>query len=133
MEDTSPEEEVGVMYPDVEILKKQPEQTRRPTSPEGGITVLTPATMIIPRPVIEVNIPVVEIRDRENQQLITAIEILSPANRLAVVGGGGERKQAGILKAWAWSKRQELRGQLRTLKTWLYWPLILSDKQPNKV
>jgi len=69
------------MYPDVEILKKQPEQTRRPTSQEEGIALLTPATMIIPRSVIEVNIPVVEIRDRENQQLITAIEILSPVNK----------------------------------------------------
>ena len=37
--------------------------------------------MIIPRPVIEVNIPVVEIRDKENQQLITAIKILSPVNK----------------------------------------------------
>ena len=30
VEDTSPEEEVGIMYSDVEILKKQPEQTQRP-------------------------------------------------------------------------------------------------------
>lgn len=82
VEDTSPEEEVGIMYPDVEILKKQPEQTHRPAGQEAkGIDVLTPSTMIIPRPVIKVNIPVVEIRDRENQQLITAIEILSPVNK----------------------------------------------------
>ncbi|MCB0583970.1 MAG: DUF4058 family protein [Phaeodactylibacter sp.] len=82
VEDTSPEEEVGIMYPDVEILKKQPEPAQMPVS-QGteGIDVLTPVTMIIPRPVIEVNIPVVEIRDRENQQLITAIEILSPVNK----------------------------------------------------
>lgn len=82
VEDTEPQEEVGIMYPDVEILKKQPEQIHRPTGQEeGNISVLTPATMIIPHPVIEVNIPVVEIRDRENQQLITAIEILSPVNK----------------------------------------------------
>lgn len=82
VEDTSPEEEVGIMYPDVEILKKQPAQTPPLTGRvEENISVLTPATMIIPRPVIEVNIPVVEIRDRENHKLITAIEILSPVNK----------------------------------------------------
>lgn len=82
VEDTSPQEEVGVMYPDVEILKKRPE----PPLPSLSDTkekygAITPTTMIIPRPVIEVNIPVVEIRDRENHQLITAIEILSPVNK----------------------------------------------------
>lgn len=82
VEDTSPEEEVGIMYPDVEILKKQPGSVQKPSSAgEPGAAALTPATMIIPRPVIEVNIPVVEIRDREKQQLITAIEILSPVNK----------------------------------------------------
>ena len=81
VEDTTPQEEVGIMYPDVEILKKQPEPHRPTKQGAGGIEVLTPATMIIPRPVIEVNIPVVAIRDRENQQLITAIEVLSPVNK----------------------------------------------------
>ncbi len=51
VEDTSPEEDVGIMYPDVEVLQ------------------------------IEVRIPVVEIRDRQDNQLITAIEIISPVNR----------------------------------------------------
>lgn len=82
VEDTEPQEEVGIMYPDVEILKKQPEKPHPQVNrEEGEIAVLTPATMIIPHPVIEVNIPVVEIRDRENQKLITAIEILSPVNK----------------------------------------------------
>lgn len=82
VEDTSPEEEMGVMYPDVEILKRKPEAVVPiPAKKKGEVTNLTPTTMIIPRPVIEVNIPVVEIRDRENQQLITAIEILPPGNK----------------------------------------------------
>ncbi len=82
VEDTEPQEEVGIMYPDVEILKKQPEPPPQPP-PQGkeGVALITPSTMIIPHPVIEVNIPVVEIRDRENQRLITAIEILSPVNK----------------------------------------------------
>ena len=82
VEDTTPQEEVGIMYPDVELLKKRSESSSKPTSQTGGgLAMITPATMVIPRPVIEVNIPVVEIRDRDNQQLITAIEILSPVNK----------------------------------------------------
>ena len=47
VEDTNPQEEVGIMYPDVEILKKQPEPHRPTKQGAGGIEVLTPATMII--------------------------------------------------------------------------------------
>lgn len=39
-------------------------------------------TIPLPKPV-EARTPVVEIRDRENQQLITAIEVLSPVNKRA--------------------------------------------------
>lgn len=64
VEDTTPEEEVGIMYPDVEMLKKRSEPSYKPTrQTDGGLA------MVIPGPVIEVNIPVVEIRDRDNQQL----------------------------------------------------------------
>ncbi|MFZ2898700.1 MAG: DUF4058 family protein [Saprospiraceae bacterium] len=52
VEDTSPEEDIGILYPDVELKKP-----------------------------IEVRIPVVEIRDKKNNKLITAIEILSPVNK----------------------------------------------------
>lgn len=83
VEDTTPEEEVGIMYPDVEILRKPARHIieRFKEEEEEDVAVLTPATVVLPRPVIEVNIPVVEIRDMENQQLITAIEILSPVNK----------------------------------------------------
>ncbi len=97
VEDTTPEEEVGIMYPDVEILNRRPEPIRQwAGQEEGDIALLTPATMVIPRPVIEVRIPVVEIRDRASQQLITAIEILSPVNKR---GKGLEkyREKRGIL------------------------------------
>lgn len=61
VEDTSPEEEVGIMYPDVEAAK---------------VTISIPIAKVI-----EVRIPFVEIRDWENNQLITAIKILSPVNK----------------------------------------------------
>lgn len=76
-------EEVGIFYPDVEILKK-------PTRPSGDLLAepaaaygtITPPTLSFPtRLNVEVRVPVVEIRDKGNNHLITAIEILSPANK----------------------------------------------------
>jgi hypothetical protein len=76
VEDTSPEEDVGIMYPDVEVFRR----SKEPSEIYG--TPITPETTVLPaiKPV-EVRIPVVEIRDRKNNRLITAIEILSPVNK----------------------------------------------------
>ena len=80
VEDTMPDEDVGIMYPDVEILRKS--TVNMVAEPAATYGLLTPATLAIPIAVpVEVRIPVVEIRDRENQQLITAIEVLSPVNK----------------------------------------------------
>lgn len=80
VEDTSPAEDVGIMYPDVEVFH-QVKQVEEPT-PEGYALRPTPETTVLPaiKPV-EVQIPVVEIRDRKHNKLITAIEILSPVNK----------------------------------------------------
>jgi hypothetical protein len=81
VKDTYPDEDVGILYPDVEILKKpapvnivsEPGVTQEPTTPATlSISIALP---------VEVRIPVVEIRDREKQKLITAIEIISPVNK----------------------------------------------------
>jgi hypothetical protein len=76
VEDTSPEEDIGIMYPDVEVFHR----VKEPTAAYGRST--TPETLVLPaiKPV-EIRIPVVEIRDRKNNKLITAIEILSPVNK----------------------------------------------------
>ncbi len=83
VEDTSPEEDVGIMYPDVEVFHRN-DILREPNVPYGnyGHHLLTPETIVLPaiKPV-EVRIPVVEIRDRKKNKLITAIEILSPVNK----------------------------------------------------
>ncbi|MCB0584994.1 MAG: DUF4058 family protein [Phaeodactylibacter sp.] len=81
--DTSPEEDVGIMYPDVDILnRKQKLQEPEETYQSLSTSPPTPPTISIPflQP-IEVRIPVVEIRDRKDNRLITAIEILSPVNK----------------------------------------------------
>jgi hypothetical protein len=85
VEDTRPDEDVGILYPDVEILRRRPEPVLDVVSePTIDYGLLTPSTLTIPLPKpVEVRIPIVEIRDRENQQLITAIEVLSPVNKRA--------------------------------------------------
>ena len=102
VEDSTPEAEVGIMYPDVEVLlgvgtspaSGQAGSGRRPASPyeegarpsdgtagpvaPGG----APAPLIIPvLSPVEVRLVTVEIRDAVADTLVTAIEILSPVNK----------------------------------------------------
>lgn len=80
VEDPCPEEEIGIMYPDVEVLHRRVEEAAVSYRPDGDI--ITPVTLTLDlMPPIEVRIPVVEIRDRQHNRLITAIEVLSPANK----------------------------------------------------
>ena len=79
VEDTSPEEEIGIMYPDVEVFRLS-NVVKEPLA--SYVPPITPETLVLPalKPV-EVHIPFLEIRDRKNNKLITAIEILSPVNK----------------------------------------------------
>ncbi len=80
--DTLPQEEIGIMYPDVEVLKNNTKTQEPPLSYPSHHDKLSPITISLPEiQAIEVRIPVVEIKDRGNNQLITAIEILSPVNK----------------------------------------------------
>ncbi len=81
--DTAPEEEIGIMYADVEILRRKAfEDPARLIAASGERLAVTPATLSIPDvSSVRVRIPVVEIRDVEKNRLITAIEFLSPVNK----------------------------------------------------
>jgi hypothetical protein len=81
--DTEPGEDVGIFYPDVEVLHRRSDlQEPREAYASGSGRYITPPTLSIPATSpIEVRIPTVEIHDRENDRLITAIEILSPVNK----------------------------------------------------
>jgi hypothetical protein len=85
VEDTAPETEIGIMYPDVEIMLSGPPRApahdmppAAAAAPLGG----TPAAITIPvlEPVA-VRVPTVEIRDVASNQLVACIEILSPVNK----------------------------------------------------
>lgn len=84
VQDAQPEMEVGIMYPDVEVLARR-ELRERPSPPSPPSTAVAPSpdaplTLSLPAPV-PVRVPTVEIRDTAQNQLVTAIEILSPVNK----------------------------------------------------
>lgn len=80
VEDTYPESEIGILYPDVEVL--QLKQSREAPLSEQSNIATTPATLTLPvmQPV-SVRVPTVEIRDAANNILVSCIEILSPVNK----------------------------------------------------
>jgi Protein of unknown function (DUF4058) len=81
VQDTAPEAEIGILYPDVEVLR-QSSSTRLPQSSESGNLLVTPAALTLPlMPPVEVRIVTVEIRDTASNTLVTSIEILSPVNK----------------------------------------------------
>ena len=79
--DRVPTQELGIMYPDVEVI--------RPVATEdelwGGTAVaalIAPASLSIPLTMpVPTRLVSVEIRDVIKNQLVTSIEILSPANK----------------------------------------------------
>lgn len=78
IEDESFEAEIGVLYPDVEIIK--PRSAAVPTealATAGPVVTAAPLTITLP----EVHLTTVEIRDTAQNQLVTSIEILSPVNK----------------------------------------------------
>lgn len=76
VQDTNPGEDLGIVYPDVEVLQVSEQfQSRRTQS-----ATFTPATLTLPLP-ITVRVPTVEIRDVQNNRLVTCVEILSYVNK----------------------------------------------------
>lgn len=82
VKDSAMKEDVGIMYPDVEVLKRAETYAPRRFEPDTDVAVLSPATVVLPFfPPVEVKIPFIEITDRQSNVLVTAIEILSPVNK----------------------------------------------------
>lgn len=87
IQDKQPGAEIGIMYPDVEILQRQ--QPVRPLPPRvlGGETATSATTKTIspalafPLLDFEVRLVNVEVRDSATNQLVTSIEILPPVNK----------------------------------------------------
>lgn len=86
VEDDAPESELGIMYPDVEVvlarraLSTSPPVITRVAPGTNGHALEAPLTIPM-LPAIPVKIVTVTIRDPANNQLITTIELLSPVNK----------------------------------------------------
>jgi hypothetical protein len=85
VQDTAPESEIGILYPDVEVLHQKSaglSPQRSPIPRESGNLLVTPAPLTLPLMApVEVRIASVEIRDTASNTLVTRIEILSPVNK----------------------------------------------------
>ena len=85
--DETPEADIGIMYPDVEIVRARQSDSALPSASAatGALTAasqpITPAALSVPLLDIEVRLATVEIRDTASNRLVTSIEILSPVNK----------------------------------------------------
>ena len=85
--DETPEADIGIMYPDVEIVRARQSDSALPSASAatGALTAasqpITPAALSVPLLDIEVRLATVEIRDTAYNRLVTSIEILSPVNK----------------------------------------------------
>ena len=82
VEDIAPESEIGIMYPDVEVLPSEPSKPERTSDGEVSRDVSIPAPLTLPvlQPV-DIRVVNVEIRETAHNRLVTCIEILSPVNK----------------------------------------------------
>jgi hypothetical protein len=82
VEDSMPEGDIGILYPDVEIMHNQRQSTDQSPLQRTGVAEATPAALTIPMVLpIDVQITSIEIRDTAHNQLVSSIEILSPVNK----------------------------------------------------
>ena len=77
--DETPEAEIGIMYPDVEVVRAH-SQRHQLSSAETGVPTeagvsITPTSLSVPLLDVEVRLATVEIRDAAQNQLVTSISL----------------------------------------------------------
>ena len=81
--DPNPGPEIGIMYPDIEVLKRQVE-SQPAVTPETAISRTSPAItepLTVAVHELEVRLVGVDILDAVDNRLVTSIEIVSPVNK----------------------------------------------------
>jgi len=85
VKDQSPETEIGIMYPEVEIVAAHHREIAPAwpvtTTPGSQAAAVITEPLTLPRLDFKVRLVTVEIRDPAQNQLVTSIEILSPVNK----------------------------------------------------
>ncbi len=94
VQDTSLNQELGIVYPDVEVIKVS-DSSR---SAARQTADFTPATMTLPAPVV-LRIPTVEVREVTGNRLVTCIEILSYANKGQLGYEQYQQKRSRLIRA----------------------------------
>lgn len=80
--DLEPLLNVCIVYPDLEVWQTPSGRLEEPSVAYSSSKGITPPTSTFPFvPAVEVPVPFIEIRDQEENRLITTIEILSPVNK----------------------------------------------------
>lgn len=87
VEDPTPEVEIGIMYPDVEVLTGRPETApvahpgdETGSTARGAPILAAPLTLPLLE-AVEVRLATVQVRDAARNRLVTSIDILSPVNK----------------------------------------------------
>ncbi len=80
-EDPFPEGEIGILYPDVEVVETSQRQRLTQSLDSSTLTITPPALALPVTQSVQIRLTSVEIRDTANNKLITSIEILSPVNK----------------------------------------------------
>ena len=78
VEDDHPEQELGIMYPDIHV--RVADAVESPLFDSGVATIAAPLTLPLLAPTT-VRVPTVRIRLRGSRTLVTSIEIISPVNK----------------------------------------------------
>ncbi|MBV7335322.1 DUF4058 family protein [Chloroflexi bacterium TSY] len=82
--DYDPAPEIGIIYPDIEVLKQRSRQSEPELAGPMPVAVASPSVteaIDVPAPVFKVRVVSVEIYDVAEHRLVTGIEILSPINK----------------------------------------------------
>lgn len=98
--DQSPEHEIGILYPDVEIIRRHKANPSLP-SPTLVKEAIRPISKALTVPILDFSVRVanVEIYDRQLNQLVTSVEILSPVNKREPGLGKYRQKQRQLQEA----------------------------------
>ena len=87
VQDATPEAEIGITYPDMEVVRAHQHTHELPPSAIGmgaraaEALPITPTSLSVPLLDVEVRLATVEIRDTAHNRLVTSIEIPSPVNK----------------------------------------------------
>lgn len=104
VEDIAPAAEIGIMYPDVEVVRARRSVPLHEAQPKvtntwkethsSELPPITPAPLSVPYVgPIEIRLVSVEVRDTAQNELVTAIEIISPVNKREPGLSGYRRKR----------------------------------------